>query len=53
VAGGPREHASARFPSLNDLNLPDLNVEPLAELKKSTTNESKKFRAEPEPLIEL
>ncbi|KAF7999372.1 hypothetical protein HF325_006048 [Metschnikowia pulcherrima] len=53
AAGGPREHASARFPLLNDLNLPDLNVEPLAELKKLTTNESKKFRAEPEPLIEL
>ncbi|OBA22113.1 hypothetical protein METBIDRAFT_86769 [Metschnikowia bicuspidata var. bicuspidata NRRL YB-4993] len=50
---GPREHASARFPLLHDLGLPELGLELAAGLKRLTTNESRKFRAEPEPLIEL
>ncbi|SGZ47392.1 CIC11C00000000243 [Sungouiella intermedia] len=41
----PKTHASTRYPELDELDMP--------QLKKLETSESKKYKSEPEPLIEL
>lgn len=42
-------HASQRYPELDDID----GVSQLPQLKKLDTSESRKYRSEPEPLIEL
>ena len=48
-----KEHASTRFPSLSDLK--DLNSSgtSLPDVRKTLSRESKRYKSEPEPLIEL
>lgn len=45
------EHASTRYPTLERFE--DSGFESMLLLKRLTTNESKKYKSEPEPLIEL
>lgn len=49
----PKQHASTRYPVIDDGEDTGPAAERLSEMGRTVSRESRKFKAEPEPLIEL